>query len=888
MTTRLTPTHQFKQRASAHIRQLAKDVHQTFPDMDVHQHLHDAAREIDAGRHDNAKRHLDAAINAFAPLHLIRHGIHDDEGHRAAKSFMQRAHRGRLLAADAEQISGANRELMHNRREAAMQQAAQKAAAGQPPGASAAPAAPAAVVPAAPVPAAKQLGWDDIAGAVELATFAGAKPGSGKNFAKLSASLAKRGARNPGALAAYIGRKKYGRKRFARLGRGHSHASSAGGIELAFNPDEPRGEHGRWMAVAGHIRRYQTAAKNGDSAGATSALRDAESAATGPMREELHRAVQFHASGNTYQAGQHVRRAAGMMGGEPPKRLPVGRDLRSAQVSREGGDSALADVQTRRAERNASPEVAAMLRRARVAREGGDSVLAGILERRARAMSMASDQQAIELRGYNPSQPRDTHGRWASVHASYHVGRTGPRQDAEGKFRSPGYGARHGNFGASYTPGSLDHIRAIWDLGTEAGSRTENRSPTMRNALHNVARAVTRRDMRAARAHLAEAKVANRREALGVYTNDLRALEDQLDRVPRTVGNWMEQADPLTYQGQHLGRYVDRTGGSPPFNPTAGAYSHSRSGGRLSAARMAGMSEMSTGWDDVLHAIELSADTGRLASTPHPFGKPDGPGLWGVKGMELPPYIQNIARALLRKGRAKNLSQAIAMAKGATARWATGKNTRPEVRAASAETNASWAAKQARAHAHANDPTDAYGNIYLSGTAAGAAKDPRIAAGQAGGGRFGSGGGAAAGQARPAQSRAQRKAALLAAAKADRARAKLLAIRIAADRAALASASGKTSKGQKGATTAAKRSTTGTSAPAAKGTAAKAARTANPLSNAATGLTPQQLNKASVAAVTQARHMSKAQLTTAIKALTAQEKQLLAKAAGEAAQAGKM
>jgi hypothetical protein len=98
-------------------------------------------------------------------------------------------------------------------------------------------------------------------------------------------------------------------------------------------------------------------------------------------------------------------------------------------------------------------------------------------------------------------------------------------------------------------------------------------------------------------------------------------------------------------------------------------------------------------------AIELSAQTGALATTPHPFGRPGGPGLWNVKGMELPPYIQNIARALLRTGRAKDLGSAIAIAKAATSRWAHGKNTKPEVRAASVATDASWQAKRARAHA---------------------------------------------------------------------------------------------------------------------------------------------------------------------------------------------
>jgi len=43
------------------------------------------------------------------------------------------------------------------------------------------------------------------------------KLGSGKRFAKLAAKLGKNGAKDPDALAAYIGRKKYGKKRFGKL-----------------------------------------------------------------------------------------------------------------------------------------------------------------------------------------------------------------------------------------------------------------------------------------------------------------------------------------------------------------------------------------------------------------------------------------------------------------------------------------------------------------------------------------------------------------------------------------------------------------------------------------------------------------------------------------------
>lgn len=41
--------------------------------------------------------------------------------------------------------------------------------------------------------------------------------GSGERFRNLRKKLARRGARKPAALAAYIGRKKYGKKRFADL-----------------------------------------------------------------------------------------------------------------------------------------------------------------------------------------------------------------------------------------------------------------------------------------------------------------------------------------------------------------------------------------------------------------------------------------------------------------------------------------------------------------------------------------------------------------------------------------------------------------------------------------------------------------------------------------------
>lgn len=608
MITRPAPVAPAKIRASSHIRRLAKEVQRTFPDMTVHQHLTDAARENDAGRSDNAKRHLDAAIASFAPLQLIRHGIHDDTGHMAAKNFMQQAHRGRLLVQDVQHMQGENDGLMERHRDqaaSALQQRAMRNAQPQPVGrvdrGVAAPDAP-------QQPGSKQFGWGTVLTAIELA------------------------ATPPHETAG-------GRRALRAKG------------QTAYGTSYPVPNVSYW-----------------------------------------HKAVSS-----------------------------IGR----APAAKRG-------------------------------------VLRAFLRKRGRELGIDVAKAAPSLATANP--------RTGGIEL------VGPKGYIHGWIKVAG-----------------DHMRMFH------GGETE----------HNVNHAPH------------EALVPH------VHARDGSVRTPPSSAYPAYRGMSPEESEN--------------------FDIAASGFA----------------------WGDVLHAIELSAQTGRLATQPHPFGKPGGPGLWNVKGMELPPYIQNIARALLRTGRAKDLSQAIAIAKGATSRWAHGGgHVSPEVRAASTATNASWNAKRATAHAHAGN--GGY-QIDLAGTAAGAAKDSRTPLGQ-----FGTGGGAAGGQKAP-QTRAQKKAALLARAKADRAQAKLLLIRIAADRAALASASGKTTKGQKGAVTKATASTTKSSAP----------KTASPTSSASTGLSPKQVTAATTAAKAAAGRMNKAQLTAAIKAMTAQEKNLLAAAAAATAQAAK-
>lgn len=90
------------------------------------------------------------------------------------------------------------------------------------------------------------------------------------------------------------------------------------------------------------------------------------------------------------------------------------------------------------------------------------------------------------------------------------------------------------------------------------------------------------------------------------------------------------------------------------------------------------------------HYNELLDDSSRAATLTHeplPGGK--GKGLWGMKGVQLPAYIQHVANDLLAKGKLVK-SRAISMAKGIVANWAKGHDGKGH--SVSAETQAKAAA----------------------------------------------------------------------------------------------------------------------------------------------------------------------------------------------------
>lgn len=97
---RHVPLTPMREKAAQSIRRLAKQVEGTHPDMTVHTHLRDAARVLESGNEEGAQRHLRAAAFSLSPLSLMRHGIHDDEGHIAARGVMHGVHRHLLLVKD--------------------------------------------------------------------------------------------------------------------------------------------------------------------------------------------------------------------------------------------------------------------------------------------------------------------------------------------------------------------------------------------------------------------------------------------------------------------------------------------------------------------------------------------------------------------------------------------------------------------------------------------------------------------------------------------------------------------------------------------------------------------------------------------------------------------
>ena len=292
-------------------------------------------------------------------------------------------------------------------------------------------------------------------------------------------------------------------------------------------------------------------------------------------------------------------------------------------------------------------------------------------------------------------------------------------------------------------------------------------------------------------------------------------------------------------------------------------------------------------WDELSGVLDLSAETGRLAVTPAPYGKPGGPGLYGVKGNTHSPYFEQIVKGLMEK-RGMSKGQASAIAWGALRKWSRGGgHVHPEVRATAAGALAGEKAAQARAHAHANTWDELGGLIDLAaaprrgwdGVALelAAALPVRVPAGTAAGGQFGAAQGST--QPAPAGGKAAQKAALLKAAAADKAKAKALIKAIIAAQAQIATLAGKA------------KASTAKTAKATAATGKTVSASANKTAASAPAA-PAKPAAAKAAAKPGAKAPTKAQQVTTLKAqvtsMQGQVKTLMASAAQATAQAAKL
>jgi len=112
---------------------------------------------------------------------------------------------------------------------------------------------------------------------------------------------------------------------------------------------------------------------------------------------------------------------------------------------------------------------------------------------------------------------------------------------------------------------------------------------------------------------------------------------------------------------------------------------------------------------DGVEWVALTAHTAEASTVDKPTVPPGGPGLFHVKGMHLPPYIQHLWFHLVKEYGRK---RAYGVAVGVVKKWAAGinpggwktksgkgKRTHADVRAAAAKNVAEWEADRARAHA---------------------------------------------------------------------------------------------------------------------------------------------------------------------------------------------
>jgi hypothetical protein len=193
-------------------------------------------------------------------------------------------------------------------------------------------------------------------------------------------------------------------------------------------------------------------------------------------------------------------------------------------------------------------------------------------------------------------------------------------------------------------------------------------------------------------------------------------VADPVGKQPAGSKQFTREGQAVGYTWNELAAVIDLCAGPPvglakPWLPSKEYWAGVDNGGGKAPADRGGDDEEKLAGNS-RRAIGLSAETGRLASTPAPRGKPGGPGLYGVAGNMHSPYLQNVVKALIRKG--TDPSKAYAIAWSSLRKWSA-KSKHPEVRAAAAGGLGLEKVAEARAHAHAGTWDEVAGVIALTG-----------------------------------------------------------------------------------------------------------------------------------------------------------------------------
>ena len=101
-----------RREAAKLMRRLAASVQQSHPDMTVHDHLRDAAKQVEKGNEEASQRHLRAAMFSLTPQSMMRNGLHTDEAHQAGRLAMHSVHRHLLLVKDIADASAKNQAMI--------------------------------------------------------------------------------------------------------------------------------------------------------------------------------------------------------------------------------------------------------------------------------------------------------------------------------------------------------------------------------------------------------------------------------------------------------------------------------------------------------------------------------------------------------------------------------------------------------------------------------------------------------------------------------------------------------------------------------------------------------------------------------------------------------